>query len=76
MACRSIVITGFVLAAACLMAGGCSQLAPCIQQRELCAHFRAEPWPEGSSVEDKERRDFIAGQLDRYCTGTSQAVRD
>jgi hypothetical protein len=73
-----MVIPGFVLAAACLATGGCSQqLAPCIQQRrELCEHFRAEPWPEGQSVEDKERRAFIAGQLDRYCKDTRQALRD
>jgi hypothetical protein len=47
-----------------------------IERREVCEHFRQEPWPEGSSTEDKGRREFIAAQSDRYCKGTDQAIRE
>lgn len=46
-----------------------------IERREICEHFRQEPWPEGPSTEDKERREFITAQSDRYCKGTDQAIR-
>lgn len=47
-----------------------------IAKREMCEHFRQEPWPEGSSVEEIERREFIAAQSERYCVGTDQAIRE
>lgn len=46
-----------------------------IERREACDHFRGEPWPEGASNEERERRDFIAAQLKRYCKGSDQAIR-
>lgn len=46
-----------------------------IAKREICEHFRQEPWPEGSSSEERERREFIAAQFERYCGGTDQAIR-
>lgn len=47
-----------------------------INRREVCEHFRQEPWPEGSSLEDKERREFIATKFDNYCKGSDQALRE
>lgn len=47
-----------------------------IERREVCEHFRAEPWPEGGSSEERERRDFIAAQLLHYCKGSDQAIRE
>lgn len=52
------------------------EVAEYIAQREICEHFREEPWPEGSSVEDKERREFIAARYKRYCTGSDQTARE
>lgn len=47
-----------------------------IERREVCEHFRGEPWPEGASNEERERRDFLAAQLNRYCKGSDQAIRE
>lgn len=47
-----------------------------IERRELCDHFRAEPWPEGETSEERERRDFVAAQLRHYCKGSDQALRE
>lgn len=66
----------FVLAAASLAAAGCAQeLVPRIKPHELCEHFRSEPWPEGASVQDEERRAWIAEQLNLYCKGADQTLR-
>jgi hypothetical protein len=43
-----------------------------IEQRTLCEHFRAEPWPEGESPEERERREFLILQLQRYCRGSDE----
>ena len=75
MPCQSNGVMGVVLAGACLGLAACSQaLVPDIEQRRLCEHFRSEPWPEGSSTEDEERRAFIAGQLARHCKGVDQTL--
>lgn len=52
-----------------------SEVADYIEHRKLCEHFRQEPWPEGTTSEDKERRDFLAGQQHRYCSGTDRAIQ-
>jgi len=41
-----------------------------IEQRTLCEHFRAEPWSEGNTSEELERREFLIEQSQRYCTGS------
>jgi hypothetical protein len=48
------------------------ELADYIAQCKMCEHFRQEPWPEGTSSEETERRAFITGQLERYCKGAEQ----
>jgi hypothetical protein len=39
----------------------------------LCEHFRQEPWPEGASDEGRERRAFLARQLERFCGGSDDS---
>lgn len=68
-----IVFAGWPLLAA---AGGPSEVADYIERRELCEHFRDEPWPEGSSPTDKERREFLVRQLERYCKGADAGLRE
>lgn len=41
-----------------------------IERREVCEHFRGEPWPEGSTREDAERRSFVARELEKHCAGS------
>lgn len=47
-----------------------------IEHREFCEHFRSEPWPEGASIADKERREFLAQQFGRYCKGSDAGLRE
>lgn len=51
------------------------EVAEYVERRELCEHFRQEPWPEGSSEADRARRAFIAAGFKRHCTGADQAIR-
>jgi hypothetical protein len=44
-----------------------------IENRDTCDHFRGEPF-EGDTPEQKERRAFILGQLQQYCTGTDKRL--
>jgi len=44
-----------------------------IAEREICDHFRGEPF-EGSSPEQIERRTFIVDSLDIYCSGTDKRL--
>lgn len=46
-----------------------------IEQRTLCDQFRAEPWPEGGALEERERREFLTVQMERYCKGTDEMLR-
>jgi hypothetical protein len=70
------VILGLLFAASSLAAEGYPQeVADYIERREACEHFRQEPWPEGSSAKDRERRAFIVARFKRYCTGIDRANR-
>ena len=48
-------------------------VAEFLKRGELCEHFRQEPWPEGGSEEAIERREFIAKQIEDFCTGLPAA---
>jgi hypothetical protein len=50
-------------------------VAEFLRRAELCTHFRQEPWPEGKSAEETERRDFIAKQIGEFCTGLPEESR-
>jgi hypothetical protein len=43
-----------------------------VKRREVCEHFRDEPWPEGRTPEDAERRSFIVRQLEEHCSGSDR----
>ena len=44
-----------------------------IHNRDLCDHFRGEPF-EGNSPEQIERRKFVFESLDIYCAGTDKRL--
>ncbi len=50
-------------------------VAALIERIQICEHFRHEPWPEGASTEDRERRTLIASQIELHCTGLDEAAR-
>ncbi|MDH4556947.1 hypothetical protein E8F11_17545 [Pseudomonas sp. BN417] len=75
MAPQSVLLICVLWAGVSLAAEGYpSDVAQYIERRELCEHFRGEPWPEGGSVEEKERRAFITSQFERYCKDSDQAI--
>lgn len=47
-----------------------------INQRTRCDHFREEPWPEGGTPAEKERREFLSTQMEHYCKGTDIKLRE
>jgi len=44
-----------------------------VAERNLCDHFRGEPY-EGNSPEQVERRAFVIDSLDIYCAGTDKRL--
>lgn len=71
------VVFGLLWAGAPSAAEGVPRdVAEYVARREVCEHFRQEPWPEGSSAEDKDRREFIARQLAGACSGADRALRE
>ena len=47
-----------------------------IERREVCEHFRQEPWPEGISPQETERRVFISEQITHFCTGSDNSLQE
>lgn len=41
-----------------------------VQGRQACDHVRGEPWPEGASRADGQRRHELAAAMRRTCAGT------
>jgi alpha-D-ribose 1-methylphosphonate 5-phosphate C-P lyase len=62
----------FLVSASVAADGHPPEVAKYIERCEICEHFRQEPWPEGSTVDDKERREFLVSQFERYCKGTDK----
>jgi hypothetical protein len=75
---RHLALTVCLLLAGTAWAGVAysPEISEYIERREACEHFRQEPWPEGQTVQDKERREFLVSQLQRYCAGTDQAIQE
>lgn len=47
-----------------------------VEDRDLCDHFRGEPWPEGDSDADRSRRlDLVEGAR-RACAGTDARLAE
>lgn len=44
-----------------------------IRDREVCEHFRGEPY-EGDSPEQIERRKFVLDSLEIHCAGTDRRL--
>ena len=44
-----------------------------IHERDLCDHFRGEPY-EGDSPEQIRRREFIFESMEIYCAGTDRRL--
>ena len=76
MIIHSILTLFFLLAAPILAAAELpKEVAEFVDRRELCEHFRQEPWPEGTSTEEHERRDFIVNQIKQFCTGSDEVAQ-
>lgn len=74
---QSSIVFGLALMESLFAAEGYPQeIMAYIERRAICEHFRQEPWPEGVSLEERERREFLTGQLDRYCKGSDQVLRE
>lgn len=73
---RNILALFFMLAATELAAAELPKDVVDINERhELCEHFQQEPWPEGTSTEEHERRDFIVNQIKQFCTDSGEVVQ-
>lgn len=47
-----------------------------IEDRDLCDHFRSEPWPEGDSAQDRARRRELVEGVRTACAGTDRRLTD
>lgn len=46
-----------------------------IDRRDRCDHFRGEPWPEGDSATERERRQELRAAMNTACSGTDARLR-
>ncbi len=46
-----------------------------IDRRQECDHFRGEPWPEGDSAYDLERRKELTAAMKTACGGSDAHLR-
>lgn len=57
--------------------GGCAfpaDVRAFLEDRELCDHFRGEPWPESDSDEDRRRRRELVEGVRINCAGTDRRL--
>lgn len=47
-----------------------------LDDRELCEHFRNEPWPESDSSADRARRRQLIDGIRTSCAGTDRELAD
>ena len=45
-----------------------------LDDRDLCDHFRSEPWPESDSAEDRARRNELVDGMKTTCAGTDRRL--
>jgi hypothetical protein len=45
-----------------------------LDDRDLCDHFRSEPWPESHSAEDRARRNELVHKMKTTCAGTDRRL--
>jgi len=76
MIMRNLLALFFLLATSMLAAAELpKEVLKLIERRELCEHFRQEPWPEGTTIEESKRRDFIVNQIKQFCTDSDEAAQ-
>jgi len=49
------------------------EVASYIEERELCEHFRQEPF-EGNAPEQIKRREFLQESIELHCAGTDRRL--
>ena len=49
------------------------EVASYIEERELCEHFRQEPF-EGNTPEQIKRREFLQESIELHCAGTDRRL--
>ncbi|MCK9262476.1 MAG: hypothetical protein M0R18_01500 [Deltaproteobacteria bacterium] len=76
MMTRALLILVAILLTPTLAADQVPHDAELLRRTELCAHFRQEPWPEGKSAADIERREFIVNRIEEFCTDLPEATRN
>jgi len=50
-----------------------------VDQRDICDHFRGEPYggpSDSETVEQRERREFVIASQQKYCTGTDKRLAE
>lgn len=47
-----------------------------IEDRDACDHFRSEPWPEGDTDEDRQRRRQLVEGVRTSCAGTDRRLAE
>jgi hypothetical protein len=45
-----------------------------MDDRDLCDNFRGEPWPEGDTGADKDRRRHLVEAVRTHCAGTDRRL--
>lgn len=45
-----------------------------VEDRDMCDHFRGEPWPEADDDEARERRRFLLDAMRTSCAGTDKSL--
>ena len=68
------VLAAILLLSSSVSAAGVpNEVASYVQERELCEHFRQEPF-EGQTPEQIERREFLRQSIEIYCSGTDRRL--
>lgn len=47
-----------------------------VEDRDLCDHFRGEPWPEGDAEADRARRRQLVDGVRTNCAGTDHRLAE
>lgn len=47
-----------------------------VEDRDLCEHFLGEPWPEGDSPEERQRRRELVDGVRVNCAGTDRRLAE
>jgi hypothetical protein len=83
LASRITVPLWFLLSVISLAARAEERLPPDVQsfieQRDICDHFRGEPYDgpaAGDTAEQRQRREFVIASQQKYCKGTDKRLAE